>query len=323
MKQQNIINQIHSFILEHKLITPDMRIIVGLSGGPDSVFLLHALAALKQKISFDVITAHLDHEWREHSAADAQFCMQLAASLHINCIVKKRSELNFDFKYNGSREEEGRAMRRYFFEHLLKEQNAHRIALGHHAQDQQETFFIRLIRGSSLTGLSAMRPHSGHYIRPLLGINKDEIVAYLTKEQISFVIDQTNDSDAFLRNRIRHQVLPALKACDNRFEQNFLKTLTRLQETDDCIEQIVHNLFKQISSINNGKWVVNHAQLLAQPVDLQYRLIMHWLIQEGVKFPVSQQFLQEIIRFLKNGTGSHQLNAQWRLSKKSNYSLLE
>lgn len=227
------INQkIKQFIALHNLVQHNDIIIVGLSGGPDSVFLLHFLAALQKELSLKLIVAHLNHEWRPEADQEEQLCRDIAHTLGLQYITSKISQLNLPFKINGSKEEYARKIRRYFFEQLVQEHNANSIALAHHLQDQEETFFIRLIRGSSLTGLTAINPRSGLYIRPLLETSKHEIIDWLHAHNNAYAIDSSNTSDLFLRNRIRSHVIPALQQCDDRFNQNFLTTLNRLKQTE-------------------------------------------------------------------------------------------
>ena len=119
-------------------------------------------------------------------------------------------------KDTGSQEDRGRRLRRTFLEKIAKEHSADAIALGHHQDDQQETFFLRLIRGASITGLAGMKPRHGLYIRPLLDCKKESILTYLRTEGLSFLHDSTNEDDSFLRNGIRLNVLPALRSCDGQ-----------------------------------------------------------------------------------------------------------
>src|SRR5579872_4562008 len=238
-----LFQRINSYISQHNLIPPNSTIILGLSGGPDSVFLAHLLADMQKKGLCTVIAAHLDHQWRTDSANDVQFCQALAEQLGITFVSTSIDNLSLSVKFNGSKEEMGRRMRRHFFEQVKNEHEAHAIALAHHADDQQETFFIRLLRGASLTGLTGMKPHHGDYIRPLLEISKAEILDYLTAHQITYLIDPTNESDAYLRNRIRNTVIPALTATDNRFSANFMATLHRLQETEEFLDHLTELFF--------------------------------------------------------------------------------
>ena len=315
--------KIKNFIVKNNLITSGQTIVVGLSGGPDSVFLLHLLASLQEKYNLSLIAAHLNHEWREEADQEQKDCATLAQKLNLPFVTAKRSELTVPFKQNGSQEEYGRKLRRHFFETVLREHNANSIALAHHAQDQEETFFIRLIRGASLTGLTGIKPKHGLYIRPLLETNKSEILAWLHEQNILYAIDKTNESSDYLRNRIRMNVLPALRACDDRFEINFLSTINRLQATEQFLENLTHRTFEKISHIQNNQRIINVEQLLNIDEALHHRILVHWLISEKVSFPTTQAFLDEIRRFLKNPRGgTHTTHQKWSIVKKQKNTFL-
>ena len=315
--------KIKNFIVKNNLITSGQTIVVGLSGGPDSVFLLHLLASLQEKYNLSLIAAHLNHEWREEADQEQKDCATLAQKLNLPFVTAKRSELTVPFKQNGSQEEYGRKLRRHFFETVLREHNANSIALAHHAQDQEETFFIRLIRGASLTGLTGIKPKHGLYIRPLLETNKSEILAWLHEQNILYAIDKTNESSDYLRNRIRMNVLPALRACDDRFEINFLSTINRLQATEQFLENLTHRTFEKISHIQNNQRIINVEQLLNIDEALHHRILVHWLISEKVSFPTTQAFLDEILRFLKNPRGgTHTTHQKWSIVKKQKNTFL-
>ncbi len=241
-----LFNKIYTYIQEKNLIPDTSTLILGLSGGPDSVFLLHVLAALRQEKNFTIIAAHLNHEWRAESLYDEQVSQELCQQLGITFISKKMSELHLNIKFNGSKEEIGRKARRTFFESMAKEYHAHAIALAHHADDQQETFFIRLMRGASLAGLAGMKAKDGLYIRPLLNIKKVEILEYLHEHNIAYAIDTSNESADYLRNRIRRSVIPALRAADERFDMNFETTHEQLQQAEDFLQELAKEAFKQI-----------------------------------------------------------------------------
>jgi len=315
---------IETFAAQHQLIRPGMHLICGLSGGADSVFLLHFLAYLQSKIALTITAVHLDHEWRPDSGNDAALCQRIVDSLGIALIIKKRSALpNGSLKAQGSVEELGRILRRSLFESVRTHLRADAICLGHHLQDQQETFLLRLIRGSSLAGMTGIQPRSGVYIRPLLETSKSDIATFLTKHNIPFVHDSTNDSDNFLRNRLRHRVLPALATCDPRFDKNFLKTLARLQESDQALTQIVSELFDQIRVVRDGGIWLKTNELARQPINVQHRLLVYWFVNHRLKFPVSHSFLEEVLRFLKNSRSQrHQLTSEWCIVKEKGYATL-
>lgn len=318
-----LFDTIHAFVKNHNLINHNQTIIIGLSGGPDSVFLTHLSVSLKPLYNLTLVAAHLDHGWRAESAGDVLFCKNLSEKLGIPFVSQQLASLPLSLKYNGSKEEIGRKARRYFLEQVATDYNAHAIALGHHAHDQQETFFIRLVRGASLTGLTGMKPQEKQYIRPLLTTNKQAIIAYLEQENIPFIIDASNDQDIYLRNRIRKSVLPALQACDDRFDANFMNTLQRIQEAEAFLEQYVATIFSELAQ-QDQKLTVQYQQIFDQHPTISYRLILHWLCLEKIPFTPSESFFNEIMRFLSSkGGGKHQLHPSWIIVKKKNLAWVE
>ncbi len=311
---------IYSFVEKHSLIPRKSTIVLGLSGGPDSMFLLHFLCHLRdQGIIKKVIAAHLDHGWRADSAKNVAFCQQAAQTCNVPFISAHLKDIETNLRYKGSQEELGRRVRRAFLEKTRKAHHADAIALGHHLQDQQETFFIRLIRGTSLTGLCAMWPKRGDYIRPLLETNKIDIVRYLDDHNIPYLIDPTNLSPEFLRNKIRNTVLPNMRDCDERFDANFLSTLNRLQDIEQYLSQHTNTIFQTMTKEENGTLSLDITKLLAQPMSMQYRLLMQWLCAAHVPFPAAQPFLDEIIRFLQQPESKeHAIHHAWKIIKKKN-----
>ncbi len=324
MNKDALFSKIIAAIEKDQLIKPGDTIIIGLSGGPDSLFLLHFLASIRTEMNLTLIAAHLDHGWRVDSAKDVKFCQEAADALGVQFVTLKFSDLGLSLKFNGSLEEIGRQARRHFFESTLNLYQAQAVALGHHLQDQQETFFIRLIRGTSLSGLVGMRPRHGSFIRPLLSISKEDIMAYLNANAITYLEDPTNNSSDFLRNRIRQQVLPALKACDARFEESFDATISRLQALEKYLEQEANQLLESLYLYKFDKKGLNLKSLITLPPIIQERLIVSWLCHEKVPFPPREQFLQEIMKFLQNPRGGmHAVHHAWSIGKKQNITWIE
>ena len=287
-------------------------ILLGLSGGPDSVFLFHVLQKLHDNGAIKLICAHLDHEWRKDSGDDVVFCQQLCEKHDIQFISAKASKLPVTIKYNGSKEEHGRKLRRFFLEDTATKTNATVIALAHHLDDQQETFFWRIIRGASLAGLTGMKDKEGLYIRPLLDVSKKDILASL--DTISYRTDSSNDDPAYLRNRIRKSVLPALRTCDARFDQKFASTLSHLQDTEAYLTKITSEQYEHIFDDNHRG---ERETFVALDSFMQKRLLLRFLINNNASFSPSNAYLDEICSFLQSSRGgAHQLGPSWQLVKK-------
>lgn len=320
-----IFDSIDSFVAHHKLIENKPSILLGLSGGPDSIFLLHYLNYLRKKGNINrLIAAHLDHQWRENSASDVLFCKTACENLGIEFVSAQISQLEFPQQPQGSKEEIGRYARRFFMQKIRQQENLDLIAVAHHLQDQEETFFIRLLRGTSLTGLISMRPKHNTFIRPLLETSKSDILAYLDEHSIPYLTDPTNVHFDYLRNRIRATVLPAMLAADERFDHNFLITLNRLRSTEEFLEELTQKYFESISIRQDHMVMLDVIKLFAMHPVMQYRILMQWLISAQVPFAPSQAFLNELLRFLnQEGSKEHALHEHWKIIKKKNIAYIE
>lgn len=318
--------KIINFIETHNLIKPHDKIIVGLSGGPDSVFLLLFLRNISYKFNLEIIGAHLDHEWRDNSYLDLELCKKLCESNNINLISKKASEIKLEKKLkSGSKEDLGRLLRRQFFQNLLKSYNANSIALAHHYDDQIETFFIRLIRGSTISGLASIKAKNGPYIRPLLSIDKSEILDYLEKNNIQYIKDYTNEEDLYLRNRIR-KIIPEFQKADKRFKTNFAKTLDNINKTNNFLEKLTQEKFTEIYKIMNNIIYIDKNKFLKVEDFLKSRILILWFIKEQVEFVPSEKLFEEILRFIMQvnpKSNKHTIYSSWSICKKQKFIFIE
>lgn len=308
-------------IEQGNLISEHDKIIVGLSGGPDSVCLFFLLCQLKKQLNVDLIAAHLDHGWRSTSSQDVLFCKQLAEQYNVPFISKHASEITIKKKlYGSSKEELGRTLRRQFFSDLLKTEKANAIAVAHHWDDQIETFFIRLIRGSTIAGLSCMQAKQDNYIRPLINFKKEEILAFLHTNNLNYLIDETNESDMFLRNKIRKYLVPAARETDPRFDSNLKKAINNIQDTNQFIARLVDKNFQEITDKTSDGYILNADKFFDIDTHLHKNLIIIWLCKHNVPFPISNAFLNEIIKFFKQPrSGIHKIHEQWSIIKEKNF----
>lgn len=292
-------------------------IVLGLSGGPDSVYLLHTLKVLHDEGTISLIAAHLNHQWRYEADAEQDFCAALCATLQVPFVTQTAEQLSIAIKPNGSQEDIGRKMRRSFLESVATKHNADFIALAHHKDDQLETFFIRLARGSSLDGLGGMKDVDGLYLRPLLSITKQEILDFLTKNTIPFVHDRSNESDTFLRNRIRRMLIPALTACDERFGDKIISTMEHLQADNQFLNDLTSDIFQATFTTIDTTLTGSLAVFQGIHAQIQKRLIIAWLVHENIPFSPSAGLIDEIIRFLSHDAGGrHAISTAYSIMKK-------
>lgn len=225
--------KVKNYAEKYQMLTSEDRVVVGVSGGADSICLLLVLLELQKEIGFDIVTVHVNHGLRG-TEADVdeifvkQFCEERGVSLEIYhadvaAIAKERKQ---------STEEAGREVRRGFFEQTRTKRGGTKIALAHHQNDNAETFLFRLARGTGLKGLGGMAPVKDEYIRPLLCVDRGEIETYLCRQGISYCIDASNASDVYARNRIRNQVLPYIESELNA------KAISHMNETMEQIRKV-------------------------------------------------------------------------------------
>lgn len=321
----SLFTEIQQYITYHNLIPSGSKVVIGLSGGPDSILLLYALNHLKITFDLSLIAVHLDHGWRNNSADDVLFCKKVCDTLNIPLVSARLQDLALPaHKLKGSKEEVGRHARRFVLEQVASEQHAQVIALGQHADDQTETFFIRLLRGSTLAGLTGIKPRDGMYVRPLLAVYKQEIIDYLHEHGIEYLTDPTNEHDTYLRNRIRKYVIPALRQTDERFDHNFVRTLDSLQETEEYLARQTIQIFEQCAQQVESLWTLSKNKLLALDTFMQKRILVMWLIKNNVPFTLSENFLTEILRFINlQASKSHRMHAQWSITKKKDILTIE
>lgn len=199
-------------------------LVAGLSGGADSVSLLHALHALAGQDGFRLVAAHLDHGLRPDSARDAAFCRRLCRTLGVPLRVGRADVRARAARDGGGIEEAARLERHAFLEAVRLREGALWIVLAHTRDDQAETVLLRLLRGSGSAGLGAMRARAGRLLRPMLRVSRQDVLDHLAAHGLAWREDPSNADPAFLRNRIRHELIPYL---ESRFNPAVREALAR------------------------------------------------------------------------------------------------
>ena len=232
-----LIDRVRRTLQRQQLTRSATRVVAALSGGPDSMALLHVLRALDQAGELQLVAAaHLNHQLRDAADADEQFCAGIAASLGLPFVLEREDVAALAATERRSLEDAAHVARHAFFERVARQQAADVVAVAHTRDDQAETFLLRLVRGAGARGLSAMHPRNGIVIRPLLECSKVEVRAFLREQGLPFVHDASNDDVGIPRNRVRAELLPLLI---DRFNPNMVEVLAAEAELSRADEQVL------------------------------------------------------------------------------------
>jgi len=285
------------------LIQDGDRILVGVSGGPDSLALLLQLFNLRSRLGLALYIAHLDHGLRKSSASDALFVKDWGRKLNIPVSMEQLCPKLL--KRKGSLEELCREARLDFFIKTAKKTKADKIALGHNLDDQAETVLMRLLRGTGLSGLSgifAKRKIRGMvFIRPLLETSRNEIEKYLKRKGVKARVDQTNDEDLFFRNKIRHNLIPLLK---KEYNQNIVELLANLAETSSSDYEYLNLAAKRSLKGDNSRLSIKKIMRL-HPAILRLKIRQSIACIQGDTRRISFTHIKEIEDLLsRRPTGS-------------------
>jgi len=244
-----------------------MGVVIGVSGGPDSVALLHLLNMLSLDMGFRIAVAHLDHGLRPESPSDAEFVRAMARKLGAPVRLKKVEVAALASAHGVSVEEEGRRVRYAFFEKVRDSAGCDVIATAHHMEDQIETFFLRLFRGSTLRGLGGIPAKRDRVIRPLIRTRRSHILRFLEEEQIPYRVDTSNLDAATDRNFVRNRIVPVMAERFPDFREPLTRTIGMIHDEDRFLDELATDLYKQ-AIIKAGDDLTMDVDLLRRAPDV-------------------------------------------------------
>lgn len=288
----NLVKKVQNTNFQENLFKNNSRIVLGISGGPDSACLLDIFCRLKKKYPLELILAHVNYDLRGiDSQKDEQLVKKLA---HKHALVLE--VLRPKIKKTNNLEKRLRDLRYAFFEKTREKYSFDLIATAHNLDDQAETFLLNLLRGAGIDGLSAMRFKRDRLIRPLLNIPRKEIIQHLKEKKIVYRIDKTNRQPIFLRNKIRLKLIPYLEKYFNpNIKHTLFLTAAHLNEDRELIAQL-----KTTNPIPQQK-TLSFDQLRKLPRASQKRVLLDWLNQDEIENSVRKlSQTEEILRALKS-----------------------
>ncbi len=285
------------------------RLLVAVSGGVDSVVLLHALQSVSVQLELTLEVAHLDHQIRPESTSDADFVRNLCREWGITCHIDICDVPALAEQDKISLEMAGRNTRREFLQRIAEQVNAQQIVFAHHRDDQVETFMLRLLRGSGQSGLTAMRVLQGFWWRPLLNCSREQILAYARQHQLNWVEDKSNSDPAFLRNRLRTQIIPQLLDINPQFTARIVVLTQQFQLEENYWQEQVEQQFEDLVVSRNDGLRLDRAALLKIHPALRIRILREALRQiRGDLQRIEAVHLQAIENLLTGQRSQAQLN---------------
>ena len=297
-------------IKDNNLINEGDKIVIGVSGGPDSICLLHLLNNLKDTLKITIYVAHINHSIREVADMETKYVQDFCKKIGVECFVKKEDILSLAKKQKKGTEEVGRQVRYSFFDEVLEKTNSNKIATAHNSNDRAETVILNILRGSGISGLKGIEAiRDQKYIRPLINTDRESIEKYCEENNLEPKIDETNKENIYTRNKVRNVVIPYIK---KEFNQNIIKTINRLSivatEENDYLMKITKQEYANISNIENGIITLDLKRFNNLELVIKRRLILY-TINEAIHTTngIEKVNLDDIVKLCSNNIGNKYL----------------
>ena len=298
-------------IKTYNLIEKNDKVVIGVSGGPDSICLLHLLYSIKKELGFEIVVAHINHQIRKVADSETEYVKDFCKNLGIECFVKKENITELAKKQKKGTEEAGRQVRYDFFEDVAQKTNSNKIATAHNSNDRAETVILNILRGSGISGLKgieAMRDNK--YIRPLIFTKREKIEEYCQENNLNPKIDESNMENIYNRNKVRNIIIPYI---EKEFNKNIIQTINRLSdvatEENEFLQKLTEEQYNTISTIENNTIILdlkkfNHLELV-----IKRRLILY-TINEAIHTTngIEKVNIDDIIKLCKNNIGNKYLS---------------
>ena len=315
--------KVFNTIKKYNLIEKKDKIVLGVSGGPDSISMLYILNELRKekKIDFNIYVAHINHGIRENAKIDEKFVLDFCKQIGIECYVLNTNIKDMSEREKRGLEETGRIVRYNFFDEVLEKTGSNKIAIAHNQNDNVETVIMNVVRGSGLAGLRGIEAKNGKYIRPLIECKREEIEEYCKKENLNPRHDESNDENIYTRNKIRNIAIPYIK---KELNPNIIDTITRLSDIvrDDlnyldiqietayknmCLEE--KNITENVYNVEKGaKIILDIKKFNKENIAIQKRVILYAINRLfGTTKGIEKIHIEDIIKLCNNNIGNKYL----------------
>ena len=297
-------------IKKYNLIENGDSIVIGVSGGPDSICLLHVLNSLKEELNFNIYVAHVNHMIRIEADEETKYVEEFCKNIGVECFVKKIDVIDISKKEKIGTEETGRKIRYEFFDEVLKNTGSNKIATAHNNNDKVETIIMNVLRGSGTAGLKGIEPiRDGKYIRPLIETERSEIEKYCEENKLEPRIDKSNSDNVYTRNKVRNVVIPYIK---EEFNPNIIKTINRLSdvstEENEYLNKITEDIFEEILIEENKEEkqiVLNLKKLANTDLVIKRRVILYTINRVlGSTDGIEKVNIDDLIKLIDRNIGN-------------------
>lgn len=311
-KNQEIYSKVINTIKKYNLIENGDKIVLGVSGGPDSICMLNILNDIrndkKLHIEFDIIVAHVNHLIREEAKEDEEFVREFCEKINVLFYSKSIDVQKVANNNKIGTEEAGRNVRYEFFDEILDKTGSNKIAIAHNKNDKIETMIMNILRGSGIAGLKGIEPiKNNKYIRPLIECERFEIEEYCEEKNIDARIDITNLENIYTRNKIRNVVIPYIK---EEFNPNIIQTMDRLadliKEENDYLDKVVLDKYNELIIEENDKqFVMDLKGFNIQEKVIKSRILLYTISRLlGSTKGIEKIHIEDVIKLCNNNIGN-------------------
>ena len=306
-----MIKKVLETIKKYNLIENGDKIVLGVSGGPDSITMLDILRQLREELEFEIVVAHINHMIREEAIEDEKYVQEYCKKNNIECYIKRIDVEKIANTKKIGTEEAGRKVRYEFFEEILQKTCSNKIGIAHNKNDKIETIIMHILRGSGISGLKGIEPkRDNKYIRPLIECERSEIEQYCEENKLEPRIDKTNFENEYTRNKIRNIVIPYIK---KEFNPNIIETMNRLSELiteeDNYLEKETQKIYNKILLEKNDKQIIlKLKEFNEQETVIKNRIII--LVTKnlfGSSEGIEKIHIQDLIKLCNNNIGNKYL----------------